>query len=64
MEAYLASLELLLDRDDEVYWPTHGPAITEPKNLVRAFIEHRREREAQIMNCVSDGVELIADMVP
>jgi glyoxylase-like metal-dependent hydrolase (beta-lactamase superfamily II) len=64
MEAYLASLELLLERDDEVYWPTHGPAITDPKALVRAFIEHRREREAQIMKCVADGVELIADMVP
>jgi len=64
MQAYLASLELLLERDDEVYWPTHGPAITEPKALVRAFIEHRREREAQIMSCISEGVELIADMVP
>lgn len=64
MEAYLASLELLLDRDDEVYWPTHGPAITDPKALVRAFIEHRGEREAQIMSCISEGVELIADMVP
>ena len=64
MAAYLDSLELLLDRDDEVYWPTHGPAITDPKTLVRAFIEHRREREAQIMQCVTDGVELIVDMVP
>ena len=31
MMAYMVSLELLLERDDDVYWPTHGPAITEPK---------------------------------
>ena len=28
------------------------------------FIEHRREREAQILRCVDDGVEVIVDMVP
>lgn len=64
MAQYMASLELLLERDDEVYWPTHGAAITDPKGLVRAFIEHRREREAQILACVDDGVEVIVDMVP
>lgn len=64
MEAYLASLQLLLERDDEVYWPTHGPAITQPKELVRAFVEHRQERQEQILACIAEGVELIADMVP
>ncbi len=64
MAAYMASLELLLERDDEVYWPTHGPRIEHPKELVRAFIEHRREREAQILQCVSQGVNRIRDMVP
>ena len=46
MAAYMASLDKLLDRPDEVYWPTHGPAITEPQDYVRTFIAHRREREA------------------
>lgn len=64
MAAYMASLELLLERDDECYWPTHGPAIENPKSLVRAFIEHRREREAQIMVCIDEGIERITDMVP
>ncbi len=64
MAAYMASLELLLERDDAVYWPTHGPRIEHPKELVRAFIEHRREREAQILQCVSQGVQRIRDMVP
>lgn len=64
MAAYMASLELLLERDDEVYWPTHGPRIDQPKELVRAFIEHRREREAQIRNCIAKGIHRIGDMVP
>lgn len=64
MAAYLDSLQKLLERDDEVYWPTHGPAITDPETHVRAFIAHRREREEQIMACIEEGYELIGDMVP
>ncbi len=64
MMAYMVSLELLLERDDRVYWPTHGPAITDPHPHVKAFIEHRKEREAQILECVAKGVDRISDMVP
>jgi glyoxylase-like metal-dependent hydrolase (beta-lactamase superfamily II) len=64
MSAYMQSLELLLKRDDVVYWPTHGPCIDQPKTHVQAFIDHRREREAQIVNCLQQGVTRIVDMVP
>ena len=64
MGAYIASLERLLERDDAVYWPTHGPCIDDPKPHVRAFIEHRLARERQIMDCVRQGVNRIEDMVP
>ena len=57
MAAYMASLDKLLARQDAVYWPTHGPAITEPQRHVRAFIAHRREREAGIIDCLKAGVE-------
>ncbi len=63
MAAYMASLDKLLQRDDAVYWPTHGPAITEPKDHVRAFIAHRREREAGIVACLEAGVERVDAMV-
>ena len=46
-----------------VYWPTHGPAITEPQAHVRAFIAHRREREAGILDCLSDGAGQIDAIV-
>ena len=63
MAAYMASLYKLLGRHDAVYWPTHGPAITEPKEHVRAFIAHRREREAGVVACLEAGVGHIDAMV-
>jgi glyoxylase-like metal-dependent hydrolase (beta-lactamase superfamily II) len=63
MASYMASLDKLLGRRDAVYWPTHGPAITEPKEHVRAFIAHRREREAGIVECLRAGVGQIDAMV-
>jgi glyoxylase-like metal-dependent hydrolase (beta-lactamase superfamily II) len=62
--SYLASLELLLGRDDVCYWPTHGPCIRDPKPLVRALIAHRLERADEIRACLGDGVDRIAEMVP
>ena len=63
MRDYLRSLDKLLERDDAVYWPTHGPAITDPKPFVRAFIEHRREREAAILHRLAEGDTEIPAMV-
>jgi glyoxylase-like metal-dependent hydrolase (beta-lactamase superfamily II) len=63
MSDYFASLDKLLTRDDSVYWPTHGPAIRDPKPFVRAFLEHRRARETQIAACLSDDITSIEAMV-
>jgi glyoxylase-like metal-dependent hydrolase (beta-lactamase superfamily II) len=63
MSAYMASLDKLLGRPDAVYWPTHGPAITEPQAHVRAFVAHRREREAGILDCLAAGNERIDAIV-
>ena len=63
MAAYMASLDKLLARSDRTYWPTHGPAITEPERHVRAFIAHRREREAGIVDCLKSGSETIDAIV-
>ncbi|MFK7913919.1 MAG: MBL fold metallo-hydrolase [Pseudomonadales bacterium] len=64
MAAYMASLDKLLERDDAVYWPTHGPCIEQTKVHIQAFIDHRKEREQQILGCIDDGVGVIGDMVP
>lgn len=64
MTAYMESLELLLSRDEDIYWPTHGTCIRDVKDYVRAFIEHRLEREQQIIDCLKEGYSNITDMVP
>jgi len=63
MTAYMASLDLLLARDDKVYRPAHGPAIEAPHDHVRALIEHRRMRERQIVAQLAAGEERIPAMV-
>ena len=63
MGDYLRSLEKLLRPDDASFLPTHGPAITDPKPFVGAFIEHRREREAAILARLAAGDREIPAMV-
>jgi len=64
MQDYLASLRKLLARNDARYWPTHGPAIPDPIPYVRSFLQHREEREAQILAYLRTGPQQIADFVP
>ena len=64
MGDYLSSLNKLLGREEQCYWPTHGPKIAQPRRLVRAFIEHRRGRDDQILACLADGLTDIRTMVP
>ena len=64
MTSYMESLEKLLTRDDEVYWPAHGTCIHDVKNFVTTFIQHRLGRERQILCCLQDGYNIITEMVP
>ena len=64
MVAFLASLRRLLERDDVSYWPTHGPQITDPKALVRAYLDHRQERTAQVVAALADGPASLTELVP
>ena len=63
MADYMQSLRKMLTREEEIYWPTHGPPITEPKAHVEAFITHRNGREDAILQCISEGRNTIPDMV-
>jgi glyoxylase-like metal-dependent hydrolase (beta-lactamase superfamily II) len=49
MGAYMASLELLIVRDDVILYPTHGAPIAPPRPWLKALLEHRRAREAAIL---------------
>src|SRR3546814_8973275 len=63
MAAYMASRQKLYDRDDRVYYPAHGPAVTKPRQLVRGMLGHRRQRERQILRELEKGTAAIPLMV-
>jgi len=64
MGDYLASLELIKARNFDTLWPTHGPPVREVTPFIEAYVEHRRERERQILDQLSAGETKIKSMVP
>jgi glyoxylase-like metal-dependent hydrolase (beta-lactamase superfamily II) len=63
MADYFASLRLLLDRGEEVYWPGHGGPSRTPQRFVRALIAHRQMREAAILARIRQGDRTVPDIV-
>jgi glyoxylase-like metal-dependent hydrolase (beta-lactamase superfamily II) len=63
MAAYMASLDKLRKRDDRIYYPAHGPAVTNPAQYVRHLVGHRMQREKQILGLVGERRRAIPDIV-
>jgi glyoxylase-like metal-dependent hydrolase (beta-lactamase superfamily II) len=63
MSDYMASLEKLRAREENLYWPGHGGPVREPQRYMRGLAHHRRQREAAILNRIEGGDETIAAIV-
>ncbi|CAN5279121.1 MBL fold metallo-hydrolase [soil metagenome] len=64
MGQYFWALRRLLEREDDIYYPGHGPEKRNPKPLVRAFLAHRRMREEAIIKRIREnGATTIPDIV-
>ena len=64
MADYMRSLQLLMEREDRIYFPAHGDAVEEPRRLVRGMIGHRKMREGQILRFIGkNGASLVSAMV-
>jgi glyoxylase-like metal-dependent hydrolase (beta-lactamase superfamily II) len=63
MAAYMASLDKLRQRGERVYYPAHGPPVTNPQQYVRSLIGHRMQREKQILKLVAKQPRTISDIV-
>lgn len=63
MGAYMESLRLVAGRDDDVAIPTHGAPIADPSRYVGQLVEHRVERERQVLDAVRRGLTTIPAMV-
>ena len=64
MGSYFQSLEKVRDRGFATLYPTHGPPITQsPSAFIQAYLDHRRAREASILERLEAGETNIPDMV-
>ena len=64
MVDYMKTLQVLRARQDLIYYPTHGAPIENPVCYVDTLHAHRLEREQQVMNCVTNNLHTVEDMLP
>jgi glyoxylase-like metal-dependent hydrolase (beta-lactamase superfamily II) len=55
MADYMASLEKLTHRNEQLYFSGHGPEIPDAVNFVNFMIRHRKAREASILHRLAKG---------
>jgi len=53
--AFLESCGKLKHRNDRIYYPGHGLPVLEPAKRCQWLIDHRRQRESQILEVLGDG---------
>jgi glyoxylase-like metal-dependent hydrolase (beta-lactamase superfamily II) len=62
MLAYYRALELLLNRDDDLYLGGHGPILSDPRTLVAELLSHRQHRERTILAQLETGPFTVIDL--
>ncbi len=55
MSDYMASLEKLAKRNEQIYFPGHGREVRNAPAFVRSYIQHRHAREASILHRLAKG---------
>jgi glyoxylase-like metal-dependent hydrolase (beta-lactamase superfamily II) len=68
MALYMQSLERLKSYDATLLCPGHGPPVRDVARKLQELIDHRRERESQILTAVGQGrghlEAMLADIYP
>lgn len=60
---YLRSLEKMLELGPRTIYPGHGPTVLEARAKLKEYLDHRAEREEQVLAAIADGSSTINDMV-
>jgi glyoxylase-like metal-dependent hydrolase (beta-lactamase superfamily II) len=64
MVAYLASTQRLLKLNAQIILPCHGfPTLTDPNELLQTYINHRIEREKEILQAWNSGSHNVDDII-
>jgi glyoxylase-like metal-dependent hydrolase (beta-lactamase superfamily II) len=62
--AYLTSLRAMLALGPKTIYPGHGPTVEDAQGLLRHYLEHRAERERQILAALQGGPRTPDEVVP
>lgn len=60
---YLRSLSRMQELGPRTIYPGHGPIVLRAGEKLQEYIDHRAEREQQIVDAISHGPRTIAEMV-
>ena len=63
MQDYYNSLNMMMTRDDKIYYPTHGLPIENPLSFIKNTLEHRLSRDQEIMHALEGQRYSIKDLV-
>ena len=63
LEQYMSSLERLHAEAPQAIYPAHGPRIDDGTGKIREYIDHRNDREAQILGALRPGPLAIPEIV-
>ena len=64
LSAYVASLRRMLSLEPGALYPGHGPVVPDGSAKLREYIDHREEREGQVLAALSGGPRTAAEIVP
>jgi glyoxylase-like metal-dependent hydrolase (beta-lactamase superfamily II) len=63
MGAYLDSLEAVRRSGPERLYPGHGPVVTDAAGKLRGYVDHRLQRESQVLAALAAGDRTAAEIV-
>jgi len=63
MGQYIASLKKMQTLEAELLAPGHGPLVKEPNRKIQELIDHRQQREDQILRLMADGRDDVKSLV-
>ncbi|MEA2315756.1 MAG: hypothetical protein QOI03_2448 [Solirubrobacteraceae bacterium] len=63
MSSYMRALERLRALDLELLCPGHGPLVRDPARKLDEYLEHRRERERDLIAALGEGRRSVAELL-
>lgn len=62
LRVYQSTLAQLLQLNPRVIGPGHGPLVTDGVRYLREYIQHRQEREQEVLRLLGEGLSTVEDI--